>query len=58
MLPLFGVNDGLRAIAACGLPFGRKSAGKSGVVPCRSTCSMRPAICALVVSESLKSLKA
>jgi predicted N-acetyltransferase YhbS len=48
MLPLFGVNAGLRPTPAWGVPSGRKSAGKSGVVPCSSTCSMRPAICARV----------
>ena len=57
-LALFGVNDRLRGVAG---PIAVVSANVSGmtrgVMPLRFTCSMRPAICALVVLLNLNSLK-
>jgi hypothetical protein len=60
MLALLGVNSGLRPIAGPMLPgtlASKMSEVKSGTVPLRLTFSMRPAICALVVSLNLNSLK-
>ena len=61
-LPLFGVKFRWRAVAGP-IAFGsatrsNTSGMNAGVVPDRSTCSMRPATCALVSSLNLNSLNA
>ena len=61
MLPLFGVKLRLRGVAgpmAAGSTLRSNTSGmKAGVVPLRLAFSMRPAICALVVSLNFSSLK-
>ena len=61
MLALFGVKFRLRGVAgpmAAGSTLRSNTSGmNAGVVPVRLTCSMRPAICALVVSLNFNSLK-
>src|SRR5882757_11200653 len=61
MLPLFGVKFRLRDVAgpiALGSTLRLNTSGmNAGVDPLRSACSMRPAICALVVSVNFSSLK-
>ena len=61
LLALFGAKLRLRAVAgpmAAGSALRSNSPGmKAGVVPVRLTCSIRPAICALVVSLNFSSLK-
>src|SRR5215813_7059842 len=60
-LALLGVKLGLCGVVgptlAGSVATSKVSEGKLGVVPLRLTCSMRPAICALVVSLNLNSLK-
>ncbi len=61
MLALFGVKFRLRATGgpiSPGLALRSNNSGMNdGVVPLRLTCSMRPAICAFVLSLNLNSLK-
>ena len=61
MLALFGVKLGLRAVGgpmSAGVALRSNCSGmNAGVVPLRLTMSIRPAICALVESVNLNSLK-